>query len=141
MNVKFDEETVDVVAVGAHPDDVELGIGGTLAKLAKSGIRTGIIDLTNAEPTPSNEKYRSPDDFDPDYALKRLTEAQKANLLEDNPNPVIRFKAPLDGKTSFNDRLYGKIEVDNSTLQDFVSIDHTNKRVQLLEIHNDQVGL
>ena len=78
MNVKFEEEPVEVVAVGAHPDDVELGIGGTLAKLANDGIRTGIIDLTNAEPTPSNEKYRSPDDFDPDYADKRLAEARKA---------------------------------------------------------------
>jgi LmbE family N-acetylglucosaminyl deacetylase len=70
------EEPVEVVAVGAHPDDVELGIGGTLAKLAKSGIRTGIIDLTNAEPTPKNEKYRSPDDYDDDYDGVRLREAQ-----------------------------------------------------------------
>lgn len=72
------EDPVEVVAIGAHPDDVELGIGGTLARLAKEGIRTGIIDLTNAEPTPKNEKYRSPDDFDPDYAAKRIAEAQKA---------------------------------------------------------------
>lgn len=72
------EEPVEVVAIGPHPDDVELGVGGTLAKLASSGLRTGIIDLTNAEPTPLNEKFRSPDDFDPDYAKKRLTEAQKA---------------------------------------------------------------
>ncbi|MHA2226935.1 MAG: PIG-L family deacetylase [Candidatus Hodarchaeales archaeon] len=72
------EEPVEVVAIGAHPDDVELGVGGTIAKIAKSGIRTGIIDLTNAEPTPKNEKYRSPDDFDPDYADRRLAEAQEA---------------------------------------------------------------
>ncbi len=69
---------VEVVAVGAHPDDVELGVGGTLAKLAHSGIRTGIIDLTNAEPTPKNVKYRSPDDFDADYAANRMAEAQEA---------------------------------------------------------------
>ncbi|WP_455143599.1 PIG-L family deacetylase [Candidatus Hodarchaeum mangrovi] len=73
------EDPIEVVAVGAHPDDVELGIGGTLAKLVKEhGIRTGIIDLTNAEPTPLNEKYRSPDDFDPDYAEVRLNEAKEA---------------------------------------------------------------
>ncbi|HBI37602.1 MAG TPA: glutamate--tRNA ligase [Spirochaetia bacterium] len=34
--------------------------------------------------------------------------------------PVIRFKAPLDGKTSFEDTILGRIEVDNNTLQDFV---------------------
>ena len=72
------EEPVQVVAIGAHPDDVELGIGGTLAKLAQSGIRTGIIDLTTAEPTPLNDKYRNPDDYDEDYADVRLAEAQKA---------------------------------------------------------------
>ncbi len=76
MEIK--EDPIDVVAVGAHPDDVELGIGGTLAKLSKQGIRTGIIDLTNAEPTPLNEKYRSPEDFDPDYAELRINEAKKA---------------------------------------------------------------
>ncbi|MHA1966913.1 MAG: PIG-L family deacetylase [Candidatus Hodarchaeales archaeon] len=74
----MNEEQVDFVAIGAHPDDVEIGIGGTLAKLSDQGFRTGIIDLTNAEPTPKNEKYRSPDDYDPDYAEKRLNEAQKA---------------------------------------------------------------
>ncbi len=79
MILTYDEEPVEVVAIGAHPDDVELGIGGTLAKLAKElNIRTGIIDLTNAEPTPRNEKYRSPDDFDPDYAAIRIDEAQNA---------------------------------------------------------------
>ncbi len=72
------DEPIEVVAIGAHPDDTELGIGGTLAKLARNGIRTGIIDLTNAEPTPLNEKYRSPDDYDEDYAGVRLEEAQRA---------------------------------------------------------------
>lgn len=72
------EDQIEIVAIGSHPDDVEIGVGGTLAKLSHQGIRTGIIDLTNAEPTPKNEKYRSPDDFDSDYAEKRLIEAQKA---------------------------------------------------------------
>lgn len=43
---------LDVIAVGAHPDDVEIGCGGTLALLAKQGYRVGIVDLTNGEPTP-----------------------------------------------------------------------------------------
>ncbi len=41
--------TVDVLAFGAHPDDVELGCGGTLAKLARQGFRVGIVDLTEGE--------------------------------------------------------------------------------------------
>ena len=45
-------EPLDVIAVGAHPDDVEIGCGGTLALLAAQGFRVGIIDLTDGEPTP-----------------------------------------------------------------------------------------
>lgn len=40
---------VDVLAVGAHPDDVELGIGGLLHKLAQHGHTVGILDLTRGE--------------------------------------------------------------------------------------------
>ena len=46
------DETLDVIAVGAHPDDCEIGCGGTLASLARQGYRVGIIDLTDGEPTP-----------------------------------------------------------------------------------------
>ncbi len=45
-------EPLDIVAVGAHPDDVEIACGGTLAKLVQQGYRVGIIDLTDGEPTP-----------------------------------------------------------------------------------------
>ncbi len=44
---------LDVIAVGAHPDDAEIACGGTLAALAEQGYRVGIIDLTDGEPTPN----------------------------------------------------------------------------------------
>jgi bacillithiol biosynthesis deacetylase BshB1 len=40
---------IDVLAFGAHPDDVELFAGGTLARLASRGRTTGIVDLTRGE--------------------------------------------------------------------------------------------
>jgi len=40
---------VDVLAFGPHPDDVELGCGGTLASLAGRGRGVGIVDLTRGE--------------------------------------------------------------------------------------------
>jgi bacillithiol biosynthesis deacetylase BshB1 len=40
---------LDVLAVGAHPDDVELGCGGTLARLASEGRAVGILHLTRGE--------------------------------------------------------------------------------------------
>jgi LmbE family N-acetylglucosaminyl deacetylase len=45
-------EPLDVIAVGAHPDDVEIGCGGTLALRAAQSVRVGIVDLTDGEPTP-----------------------------------------------------------------------------------------
>ena len=43
---------LDLIAVGAHPDDVEIACGGTLARLARKGYAVGIVDLTDGEPTP-----------------------------------------------------------------------------------------
>lgn len=40
---------LDILAIGAHPDDVELGCGGTLAKEIDNGKKVGILDLTRGE--------------------------------------------------------------------------------------------
>src|SRR3989304_2870650 len=48
------DSQLDVLAVGAHPDDIEIACGGTLAKLAEQGHRVGIVDLTDGEPTPGS---------------------------------------------------------------------------------------
>lgn len=42
-------EPLDLLAVGCHPDDVELTCGGTLRRAADQGHRTGILDLTRGE--------------------------------------------------------------------------------------------
>lgn len=46
------EPLFDAVCLGAHPDDVEIGMGATVAKLCAAGARVAIVDLTNGEPTP-----------------------------------------------------------------------------------------
>jgi LmbE family N-acetylglucosaminyl deacetylase len=48
------EKPFDVVVVGAHPDDVEIACGGTIALLVQQGYRVAIIDLTDGEPTPNS---------------------------------------------------------------------------------------
>lgn len=40
---------LDILAIGVHPDDVELGCGGILLKHAMKGQRIGILDLTQGE--------------------------------------------------------------------------------------------
>ena len=42
-------EKLDILAIGAHPDDIELGCGGTLIKEIEMGKRVGLIDLTMGE--------------------------------------------------------------------------------------------
>lgn len=49
---EYNVEKLDIIAVGAHPDDIEISCGGTLALMVEQGYRVGIIDLTDGEPTP-----------------------------------------------------------------------------------------
>lgn len=42
----------DVICVGAHPDDVEIGMGATVAKMVSQGLDVVMVDLTDGEPTP-----------------------------------------------------------------------------------------
>src|SRR5690349_11938531 len=58
-----------MIAVGAHPDDVGITCGSTLAKLTRQGYRVGIIDLTDGEPTPGSPG--------PEVRLAEATEAAK----------------------------------------------------------------
>lgn len=55
-----------------------------------------------------------------DRHCRTLSDEEIEDMKKSGIEPVIRFKAPLDGKTSFEDTILGRIEVDNSTLQDFV---------------------
>ncbi len=41
--------TIDVLAIGAHPDDLELSCGGTLLKMKALGYTAGMVDLTRGE--------------------------------------------------------------------------------------------
>jgi N-acetylglucosamine malate deacetylase 1 len=52
---------MNVVVVAPHPDDAELGMGGTIARLVAEGHSVRIVDLTSGEPTPAGtpEKRRA----------------------------------------------------------------------------------
>lgn len=44
--------TLDLLVIAPHPDDAELGMGGTIMRFLSEGLRVGVLDLTNGEPTP-----------------------------------------------------------------------------------------
>ncbi|MFZ4635770.1 MAG: bacillithiol biosynthesis deacetylase BshB1 [Pirellulales bacterium] len=43
---------LDALVIAPHPDDAELGMGGTIALMLAQGMSVGILDLTDGEPTP-----------------------------------------------------------------------------------------
>ena len=69
---------LDILAFGAHPDDVELGCGGTIAKEIALGKSVGIIDLTRGElGTRGSAEIR---DLEANAAAKILGVAVRENL-------------------------------------------------------------
>src|SRR5436189_5192549 len=62
--------SLDYLVIAPHPDDAELGVGGTIALLLSQGCRVGVLDLTDGEPTP----HGSPE------IRKKETEAATAML-------------------------------------------------------------
>lgn len=50
--VKPPDKPLDILVVATHPDDAEIGTGGTILRSKSQGLRVGIIDLTDGEPTP-----------------------------------------------------------------------------------------
>ena len=58
-----------VMVIAPHPDDAELGMGGTIAALSAKGVEVTLLDLTNGEPTP----FGTPE--------KRAKEAEEARAI------------------------------------------------------------
>src|SRR5262245_4128089 len=64
---------LDALVIAPHPDDAELGMGGTIALLLAQGWKVGILDLTDGEPTPLGTPER------------RRSETANANAALGNP--------------------------------------------------------
>jgi N-acetylglucosamine malate deacetylase 1 len=45
-------DKLDYLVITAHPDDAEIGVGGTILSLKAQGATVGVLDLTDGEPTP-----------------------------------------------------------------------------------------
>ena len=89
MSVLNLPEPLDVLAVGAHPDDLEIACGGTLAQLVRQGRRVGMVDLTDGEPTPGS--------LGPEVRLAEAAEA--ARLL----GVTVRQTLALPNRKLFDD--------------------------------------
>jgi N-acetylglucosamine malate deacetylase 1 len=112
---------LDVLIFAAHPDDAEIGMAGTIAKLAKSGFKVGIIDLTAGEMgTRGNAKLRK----------KEAEAAAKIMNVEVREN----LNLP-DGKVKLNDEFTKKIVVKIRQYQPkIIFVNYFNDR------HPDHIG-
>ena len=86
--------SLDVLAIAAHPDDVEQTCGGTLIKMAEKGYRTGVLDLTAG-----NMGTRGT----PEQRLEEAAEAAKAMLVSQRDNmrfPDARLENTISARMS-----------------------------------------
>ncbi len=72
--------SLDILAIAAHPDDVEQTCGGTLIKMAEKGYRTGVLDLTAGDRGTRGT---------PEQRLEEAAEAAKILLMDHREN--LRF--------------------------------------------------
>jgi bacillithiol biosynthesis deacetylase BshB1 len=52
------ETPLDILVIATHPDDAEIGVGGTIIRALAGGKRVGVLDLTSGEPTPHGSPER-----------------------------------------------------------------------------------
>ncbi|MGB7343012.1 MAG: bacillithiol biosynthesis deacetylase BshB1 [Pirellulaceae bacterium] len=74
-------EPLDFLVIAPHPDDAELGMGGTIAKMIDEGWRVGVLDLTTGEPTPHGSESIRRKETDKATAALRLTWRGNAGLI------------------------------------------------------------
>jgi bacillithiol biosynthesis deacetylase BshB1 len=90
---------IDILAIAAHPDDVEQTCGGTLLRMAEAGYRTGIIDLTAGDMgTRGSPQIRVAESSD---AAKILKLSHRENLHF----PDARLENSLAGRMTLAQRL------------------------------------
>lgn len=78
----------NILVVGPHPDDQELGMGGTIALLARQGHSVLLLDMTNGEPTPHGT-----------VETRAREAAAGAAALSTSKNPVRRVLLGLPNRT------------------------------------------
>jgi N-acetylglucosamine malate deacetylase 1 len=106
---------LDVLIFAAHPDDAELAMGGTIAKLTKSDLKVGIIDLTRGElGTRGTAETRQREAFNSAITLKvavrenlEIPDGDIRNSKENLMKLIIeirKFKPKIIFAPYFNDR-------------------------------------
>lgn len=115
---------LDILVFAAHPDDAELSMGGTIAKLSDAGLKVGIIDLTQGEmSTRGNPKLRREEAKKASSILK-ITNRENLSLsdgdislsqgnLKKVVSAIRKYKPKIIFAPYFNDRHPDHIDTSN----------------------------
>jgi len=88
---------LDVLVVAPHPDDAELGMAGTLLKMLDEGLRVGVVDLTDGEPTPYGDPATRAQETAEATKLLGLTWRENLGLVNRRLEADLASRAMLAG--------------------------------------------
>ncbi len=101
---------VDILVVGTHPDDIELGLGGAVARWVNGGHTVSMLDLTNGEPTP----FGDPDTRAKEAAAAAKILGVKTRIILDLPNRELQDSVAARRKVA---EVYRKLKPEFVFLQ------------------------
>jgi bacillithiol biosynthesis deacetylase BshB1 len=90
-------DTLDVLVVAPHPDDAELGAAGAILQMQDEGLRVGILDLTNGEPTPHGSPELRARETAAASAVLNLAWRENLGLPNRSLEPTLEARATLAG--------------------------------------------
>lgn len=88
-------ESLDVLAVAPHPDDAELGMAGAIVKFIAEGLRVGVLDLTNGEPTPHGSPELRAKETAAASKVLEITWRENLGLPNRSLQPTLEARAAL----------------------------------------------
>ena len=117
---------IDVLAFGAHPDDVEIFCGGTLVSLAELGYGTGVVDLTRGELASHGTPEERAKETEAANRILNLRFRENLSLPDGFIHPWSGYEAP-SGK-ALNSHLARAVEVIRRRRPEIVLIPWVDER-------------
>jgi len=88
---------LDMLVVSPHPDDAELGMGGAILRFNAEGLRVGVLDLTNGEPTPFGSPEIRAEETAAATKLLGIDWRENLGLPNRSLEPTLEARAKLAG--------------------------------------------
>ncbi len=91
------ETALDCLVIAPHPDDAELGMGGSIVRMIGRGWRVGILDLTDGEPTPHGTPEIRQRETAAASQVLNISWRENLGLVNRSLEPSLQARAALAG--------------------------------------------